>query len=281
VIPIFLDQHNVDQEYWGRKVKFSKTILHKIISFVNLKKTIHFEKSLLSKINTYISVSELDRKNTIKYAFPIVKNFLVAPNGVNIHEYKNINHILTRSKKITLGFLGSMNLEINQNAAFQIVESILPDVKIALPDFTIQLMIIGKDPPDSIRNLEKNNEIFVTGTVESTKMYLEKINIFICPIIGGAGTKLRLFEVMSLGIPSVGYPYLFQGVEEIVHGHNAFIANNLEEFINYTIILSKNSDLREKIGVNARDMIVKNYDWNRITKKLSADIELILKNNQN
>ena len=122
---IILDQHNVDRVMWARKATGSRTLLERLVSKFNGWKTVRFENRWLKRIRAYVSVSKLDKELTLQYAYPEVKDFLVAPNGVDLERFKP-RECNTVSDGITLGFLGSLDVKINQDAVAVLDQELVP-----------------------------------------------------------------------------------------------------------------------------------------------------------
>lgn len=273
---IFLDQHNVDREYWTRKVLVAESSIERIISKINLYKTIKFENAWLQSVKGYISVSEIDKLKTYNYAFPEVSHFFVAPNGVDIEAFPLRSYEDKGGQNLVLGFLGSLDLRINQNAVKYLITKIFPVIKDRLKDFRISLLIIGRNPPDELRYLGQSPDITFTGTVDSVYPFLSKVDILICPLEGGAGTKLRLFEAMATGVPVIGSKYVFEGVEKVVWDQIAFTSDDVDGYCDYISRLALDSKLRKDMGIRARGFVEREFSWSQIVAQLTYDINRVI-----
>jgi glycosyltransferase involved in cell wall biosynthesis len=73
-------------------------------------------------------------------------------------------------------------------------------------------------------------------------------------------------EAMSCGVPSVATDV--EGCDELIEdGENGILVppKNPEKLAESIIYLLENEEFRNRIGINARDHIVRNYDWETIT----------------
>jgi glycosyltransferase involved in cell wall biosynthesis len=276
-LPIVLDQHNVDREYWRMRIQFAGSLPSKIFAFQNLYKTIVYEDGWLKRLCGIVSVSEKDQKQTRNYTKHFVKNFFLAPNGVDIEHYRQKIY-LDRQKKITLGFMGSMDMEINQNAALVLCQKILPILRTRNPNYEISAILIGRNPPSSIVALSRKDPLIkVTGTVNDVYPYLKQLDIFVGPLKGGAGTKLRVFEAMSVGLPLVGSPYLFDGIQGLIDRANVFIVDDdIDSYCRRIENLMYDAELRVQMGNKLRQLCECNYSWGKITSKLADDLGQII-----
>ena len=121
------------------------------------------------------------------------------------------------------------------------------------------MIIIGKKPSRELRSIESTN-ITVTGWVEDIQKYLLEISVFVAPIRIGSGTRIKILEAMSYGIPVVSTKLGCMGLN-VTNQKNILIAESSSEFAEKTIHLISNKKEREKIGAAGKKMVEKNYTW--------------------
>ena len=276
-IPILVDQQNVDREYWMRKANSrTASLFLKAFALINTCKVVMLENNMQKHITGYVSVSVKDSQHTGTYAKKDVEYFLVAPNGVDVSHYRQKKYH-TISKKLVLGFLGSLDLYLNQSAAERLCNKILPLVRSILPTFEISTLLIGRNPPASIQNLARKDPLVsVTGTVNDVQPYLEEVDILVLPLEEGAGTKLRVLEAMAVGLPVIGSYLALRGIDGIVPGIHALIASNDNSFAIQITELALNPIKMRNMGRAARKLVESSYRWENITRKLSKDIESLV-----
>ena len=66
----------------------------------------------------------------------------------------------------------------------------------------------------------------------------------VCPLMGGAGTKLRLFEALACGLPVVGSKFLFEGVDEVFTDQVAYEAEDVDGYCAHIATLAADRNLR-------------------------------------
>jgi glycosyltransferase involved in cell wall biosynthesis len=142
---------------------------------------------------------------------------------------------------------------------FDILQKHLPD---------IQLTIIGRNPPESIERLEKEN-LTVTGFVEDVRQWIQRADLMVVPIRIGGGTRIKILEGMAQGIPVISTRIGAEGIQAD-HEENIFFADTSQEMIEGIIKLLKDPDLRKKIADGGRKLVEKKYDWNVSGQKLLA-----------
>lgn len=284
-IPAILDQHNVDRMYWQRQVDaHQNSPILKWIIRRNLEKTIRFEMNMLPLVSGIVSVSEADRLETRQYADSLLSSkgakrphFFVAPNGADIEHYRFREPLGTSagresdSSQLVLGFLGSMDLKLNQDAALTLIQEIYPAVQQQLPDKEVSVLIIGRNPPRQLLDLARQGHITVTGTVPDILPYLHQVDILVLPLQSGAGSKLRVLEAMSAGVCVVGSPLALVGAGLTT---STRLANNHEEFVHAICQLAQNPKSRHKMVLEARQLVTERYSWEHITSQLAQKIKI-------
>lgn len=279
-IPIFVDAHNVDRDYWSRKVDFYKAkgdLFKSWISKRNLNKIILFEDQILPVISGLVcmSQSDLDQMHSYAQCAPNLK-LLVAPNGVDTQSFTHSLHKETQQKsnRVVLGFFGSLHLDINKDAARLVCNSIFPEVQRQLPDYDISLLVIGRDPPKSLCNRVPKTlrrKISILGTVTDVRPFLVRVDVLVLPLRQGAGSKLRTLEAFSSGVCVVGSSLAFIGLEGFEDGKHAISAETVSCFVDRIQYVIRNPDIRKSISREARNFAL-NFDWASITRTLSCEL---------
>lgn len=138
-----------------------------------------------------------------------------------------------------------------------------PDVKFILVGSGTILDSLKKQ----VSKLKLENNIIFTGSLSKSQIieYYQNATIFVLPSYR-EGFPTSLMEAMSCGIPSIATNV--EGSAELIKdGENGLLVpqKNPEKLAESVIYLLENEEFRNKIGANARNHIVKNYDWEKIT----------------
>ena len=141
-------------------------------------------------------------------------------------------------------------------------------------------LIIGRNPPRKLANIaaDASKNITVTGTVDDVLPYLHQVDILVLPLRSGAGTKLRVLEGMATGICVIGTEQALMGIDGLVRDKHAFQCETVEEFVETICTLSHSADRRRAIGSNARNLVIRHYQWTSITHELATQLSHYLKN---
>lgn len=282
-IPIIIDAHNIDHDYWKNKTKNffeKKKIFLGFFSFINEIKVNNYEKKIIPKTKKIIEVSYEDSL-LLRDKYKIDESKIaIVPNGVDINSFVFKDHSFSNDKTsvINLGFLGSLDLALNQEGVIFLCKEILPKLEEKYTEKKFRVLVIGKSPPKFLTDIsnDRPNQIFFTGTVESIPPYLNKVNILLLPLFHGAGTKLRIFEAMASGVACVGTGLAFNGIDEIIDYENALIADSVNEFIEKIKFLFNQENYR-KLASEAHRITTENYCWEKIGRKLDLVIKSSIK----
>jgi len=122
-------------------------------------------------------------------------------------------------------------------------------------DFINQLKLIAR------KNNVYNKIIFMGAVSNNFIPILDNIaDIFVMPSKGGEGITRAMLEAMSCGTPVIttnvgGNP------DAVINGETGFIINvgDYETLANKILTLLKDSELRRKIGINARKRIINRF----------------------
>jgi glycosyltransferase involved in cell wall biosynthesis len=218
----------------------------------------------------YITVvSERDKMNLMK-KYKIEKDKItVIPNGTIICKTNKVEKDAIKSKmginenKIIILFHGTYSHFPNREAINHIINYIAP--KLEEINARALFVVGGTDVPKF-----KRINIKSLGFIEDLYKVMSIADIALVPLTRGAGTKLKVFDYMGMGLPIVTTKKGIEGIEA-ENGEHAIIVDDVkEEFIEAINYLVENEDERERLGRNARKLAEEKYDWEKIGEKLNG-----------
>jgi polysaccharide biosynthesis protein PslH len=197
------------------------------------------------------------------------KKTAVIPNGVST---SRVSFDATTVKVPTILFIGNLAYDPNIKGVHWFHRNVWPRLKKDSPLLKWQLVGSSADP--SILALECD-DIKIAVNVPSVQPYLDQAIVSICPIFSGSGTRLKILEAFSAGVPVVA---TLQGAEGIqsMHGKHLLIANSPIEFIDAINQLLVSFDLRDSLRSQARDLVETKYDWRLISEQAAEHLASIL-----
>jgi len=131
----------------------------------------------------------------------------VVPNGVDLEMWRRDGRELGHDEIV---FTGAMDYPPNADAAIQLVEHVLPRVRVEIP--TARVAIVGRDPTPRVRALADHPGVTVTGFVDDVRPYLERAAVFAAPIRYGAGIQNKVLEALAMEVPVVASPLAADGL---------------------------------------------------------------------
>lgn len=172
----------------------------------------------------------------------------------------------------TLLFCGSMDMHPNQEAMDHFIRKVWPRVVAQLPN--VDLYIVGRNPPEWLVKMEKaDSRIRVTGFVEDVRPYFRKATLFICPVVSGGGTRLKILDSLAMGVPVVATPFAAYGLS-VEHGKHLLFAETDEKFADSIQSLLRKPSLRGKLAASGTQRIDEMYSWTVVGRALLDAYEL-------
>ena len=254
--PVAIDCHDVFQ---ALRVKHTSLVRRILETFL--------EKIAFRNADLLLTVSEKEKELLISLGFPAQK-IIVVPNGVNTELFSQRSDLQETRKEYgldgsrTVVFVGNLAYEPNREAVRLISSMIAPKVREKVK--AVKFLVVGKKRDEM--NLPG---ITFTGFVYNIADLLAASDVGIAPLLQGSGTRLKILEYFSSGIPVVSTSV---GAEGIVteNRQNIFIDDNLENFAEHIIQLLKDKALSSTMGEAGR-AVAATYDWKKITRKLEDD----------
>lgn len=248
-----LFQHNIESTIWMRHYKTKSTMVKKGYLYFQWLKLFKYEKRVCPKFKACIAVSHEDQEILKHFG---VRHTRFIHTGVDTTFFSPVE---IEERPYNMVFTGSMDWLPNEDAIVNFVKFTYPKIKKIIPQAT--LTIVGRHPTKRVRVLEqKDTSIEVTGTVDDVRPYIARALVFIVPIRIGSGTRLKIFEAMSMHKAVVSTSVGTEGLP-VHNGENIIIADSDNCFAERTIELLKNSEKRYEIGAAARKLMVKEFDW--------------------
>jgi glycosyltransferase involved in cell wall biosynthesis len=274
-LPALWDQQNVDRLYWQYKVSaYRRQPLRQLIARWNLRKIKRFEEEMLPTVAGLVAVSDADRQATQRL-LNASQPCLVAPNGVDLAHYR-LRDPQPATARLVVGFVGSLDLDLNQDAVLTLIHKILPPVVAALPERQVTLLIVGRHPPQWLIDLaahDPHQRITLTGTVDDVLPYLHQMDLLVLPLQSGGGTKLRVLEAMAAGVPIIGSGFALMGLNGAQAHQHYLPAEQPEQFVTQIGWAAQNLVALQRLALTARRLVEARYGWLAITDQLAAEVE--------
>ena len=169
-------------------------------------------------------------------------------------------------------FTGAMDYWPNIDAVIWFVENVF---SILVQQYkNIHFYIVGRGPSQAVLNL-RSKYIFVTGTVDDVRPYLQHATVVVAPLRIARGIQNKILEAMSMAKPVVASTECVKAIDSI-DGVEILSAEIASDFIEKIDFLLKNKNKAKLIGLAARANVLKKYSWDShlrgLDKYLESDI---------
>lgn len=266
-IPIVYDAHNVESDFVfdviGKSFEYSKLSRILIPIYIRILETISC-KYLVDHITCVSSNDQLVFLN--RYGLTENKVSVIS-SGCRVPQLKNKDRIKTKidvgfePDKLVVFFHGSFSHPPNKEAFTIIENQIAPKFK----EYNNVLFILG----GSGTSKYKRQNVESIGTINNLHETIYASDIAIVPLTAGGGTKLKIFDYLSMNLPIVTTEKGAEGIDLEDH-INAIICKNVDESFTESLkFLLENESVRLRLGNNARKLAEEKYDWKKIGNKLN------------
>ena len=270
-IPIVLNEHNIEWQFYKAVSKGSRNIIKKIIYGLDSYRLKAYEEKLVRKINfnAFTFVSTKDMQYYSEW-FGFVNRLYLIPVGADIVSVKPKGE---HNGKCAI-FVGKMSAGPNEDAALWFIEFILPKILKVIPDF--KFYIVGKEPTEKILAAQSEN-IIVTGTVENVADYYNIADLVVLPLRYGGGVKVKLLEAISYGCAIVTTSVGAEGTKFCEEKYLK-ICDEADEFSKKCIELLCGNFSRDDVifGSSNYYFYKNNLTWDHIGKKYESLLKAVL-----
>lgn len=266
-VPTVLVEQTIEYKVYKHFVNslpfYLRTLVYFDIDIIKLK---YWERFYWKKANAVVVVSSSDEK-LIKKEEPLLKTSII-PNCVG--DEMIIDKLRKKDlKSPTIFFQGNFFWLQNVEAAQFIINQIYPKLIKELPN--VKIVIAGQNAKKLGSLIDKNINIvnIKPDNISKVKELFSNNTLFIAPIFGPGGTRLKILAAMGSGMPVISSVTGIEGLE-VTNNNDVIIVNNPSGFVFKIKQLLKNKKLYERIRKNAYNLVKKKYQWSQTAKKLES-----------
>jgi len=256
-----LNHHNCESAMADRRARMEPSPVKRAYLRLHASKLAKLESRLCHQFEVNTVVSELDAR-TLRDRNPKAHTHIVE-NGTDTRYF--VPSAVPEEPK-SLIFAGSLNWYPNLSAIRFFTRDVWPLVKQQCPD--VRLYLAGQNPPSwLVRQTAEDPRIRLVPNPEDIRPWVARASAFICPILDGGGTRLKILDAMAMGKPVVSTSIGCEGLQ-VKHGENILIADSPESFATEACRLLENDLLRHQIATAGRNLVADQYSWERIAHQL-------------
>jgi glycosyltransferase involved in cell wall biosynthesis len=267
-IPIFLVEQTIEyrvfQHYVQNQVKIPFLRPFFWPDTVKLK---FWEKAFWKKADLVGAVSEADA-DQMHELLPNL-NIKIVPNAAG-EDLLDIYSTRSNTVKPIFLYIGNYSWLQNVEGAQILKDTIFPLIKKRIPG--AQCIIagqrayekLGKEGGQGIEIVDIDPSD-VHGVVEA----YTRGHIFLAPLKGPGGTRLKILGAMAAGMPVISSETGVGGLD-VHHGENCYIAQTPKDYADYAYMLLNDKKEYMKIRKNGRKLVDDVYSWRGVSRNLET-----------
>lgn len=250
---VLVRTHNVEFKIWKGLADNERNPIKKKYLRGLSKDLKKYEIETLNKVDGIMTISQDDLNdfNTMGISTP-KSNITVTTDIVKQnHDY---------SKK-SLFHLGAMNWTPNIEAVNHVIQ-LMPELRKANP--SLEFHIAGVDS-ESLYKTDRDKGIVVEGFVQDLEAFVSKRGILLSPIQSGSGIRIKILEMMALGIPIITTDL---GAQGLLNPDGVRIANTKQEILDAVYELLNNENKRQELGLEAKRYVNLHHNPEKVSTQL-------------
>lgn len=164
-----------------------------------------------------------------------------------------------------LAFVGTTHVDANRDGLIYFMEQVFPLIEREVPD--VHFSIVGGKPPLEIKAFGERPNVEVTGFVDDVRPYMARAKALVVPLRSGGGTRLKILEGLSFGVPTVSTSVGAEGIN-LTDGVDILIGDTPEQFAAQVVQLLKNEALGHRLANAGRRLVEEQYSWQAVGRSL-------------
>lgn len=266
--PILLVEQTIEYKVYQHFVKQLPIPLIRPFFYFDIFKLRHWEKTFWKRADLVGAVSKQDERNMLDL-IPNLKTTVI-PNAAG-DDLLNVYSENKRIAKPVFLYQGNFAWLQNVEAARILIRDIFPQIRKKLPE--AECIIAGQKANKKIGKISKHGIRIIDIAPSDTQTTLDiykKTSIFIAPIEGPGGTRLKVLGAMAAGLPVISSETGISGLT-VTDKKNILIARSADDFVQLSITLLNDPKLYNRIKKEARQLIEKKYNWNVVSIQLEKN----------
>lgn len=261
--PIVLNHHNIESVMLERRASLEQRAWAAAYLRADAARLATLEGRACGEAATNLVVSELDAERLRAVAGEIRCH--VVANGVDTEYFTPARNIERDDRSIV--FVGGMHWYPNRQAMRFFIREVWP--KLSSDDPPFLLTVGGQDPPQEVVSAAEDERVTATGFVDDVRPLIDRASIYVCPILDGGGTRLKVLDALAMEKALVATRLAVEGLG-LTEGDHYLAAETADEFAAAIRGLAADPARRERLGRSGRVLVEERFAWTRIGDELEA-----------
>lgn len=264
-IPVLLVDQTIEFQVYQHFVKNNKKWFLKPFLYIDILKIKFWEIKFWRKAKKVVAVSEADRKKMLSLDSNL--NVGVVPNGAGedlMAVWKN----RAPSKIPTVFFQANFSWLQNIEAAENLAREVFPLIREKIPNAVC--WIAGQNAKEKIGYLQDNYVQVIdldNSDIQGVVDVYKKASIFVAPLEGPGGTRLKILGAMAAGVPVVTSRIGIEGIDA-EDEKDVLIAKDWTEMAQKTVDLLLDKEKELRLVREARRLMEEKYSYESVAKVL-------------
>jgi polysaccharide biosynthesis protein PslH len=256
-----LNHHNVESHLFDRRLPYERNPLKRFYLGMEARKLRNYEAAHAAEFDMNVMVSELDGVRLQEICPPA--RVAVVANGVDVSYFQSSEGGREPGHLI---MVSGMNWFPNKDAVLFMAQDIWPLLTQVAPQ--VKLTIVGASPPQQILDLAaRDPRVTVTGFVDDVRPYMERAQIYLCPMRDGGGTRLKILDALSMGLPIVATTMALEGIH-VEPERDVLTADAPAQFVHQIQRLLGDGQLRMRLGASGRAFAERHFSWPVVGRRM-------------
>ncbi|MBO3096363.1 glycosyltransferase [Cellulomonas dongxiuzhuiae] len=261
--PTVIFVHDVLFQRWSRRASAAGSLLGMAYYRVRELQARRAERDIYADARAIIVFSAKDQALIEGIAPSATVHVLPPPLGAVGGRHSHTLRVNASGRKTVL-FTGAMSRPENDQGVRWFLANVWPGVKQRVP--LVEFCIVGANPSEKLlASAAGDPSIRVVGFVESLEESYASADVFVVPLLSGAGVKFKTVDAMLRGIPLVATTIGAEGV-----GDNDLyvgVTDSAESFEDAVVEALLSSASRD-VAARAKEWARREYDPSRYAQRL-------------
>ncbi len=256
--PRLLIRPKIDHQHYHEMAARERWSVAKLFDWRETQRLQRYERRILPHFQSVVVCSPED--GAITQSQSPTAAIDIIPNGADTDYYRPpvAPGEAPPKPEPTILLLGTMHYYPNIDATHYFFDDIYPRLRARYP--TLQVLIVGHQPPPTIKRLGDQPGVTVTGSVRDVRPYLARSSLLAVPLRLGGGTRLKITEALAAGVPVVSTPIGAQGLA-VEHETHLLLAEEPAAFCMAIQRLLDDPSLGCRLAEAGRKLVESQYSW--------------------